>query len=102
MPRLSDGTKDKCRLGLTRTFQRESPMTNSSFVRSLIAQAAIEIVPPRIRISLLEDAIFRQEYNLKSDAILLLTDVGVSLLRSTLYDAARKVLSGELGTKVVD
>lgn len=70
-------------------------MTNSPYVRAVIAQSALRVVPPLIRNTLIEDANFRDEYGLVSDAVLSFGDSGVSVQRSALYDAVRKALSGE-------
>ena len=37
-------------------------MANSPYVRAALAQAALEMAPPLIRRTLIEDADFREEY----------------------------------------
>lgn len=77
-------------------------MTNSPYVRSALAQAALELLPPLIRKTLLEDANFREVYRFKTDAVISFNDSGVSIQRSILFDAFRKILSGASVTDVTD
>ncbi|MEW8051280.1 MAG: hypothetical protein AB2809_12975 [Candidatus Thiodiazotropha sp.] len=74
-------------------------MSNTPYVRAAMAQAALELVPPLIRKTLLEEREFREEYGFKADAVLAFGDSGVSIQRSALFDAIREILSGvsELG-----
>ena len=62
----------------------------------------MELVPPLIRKTLLEDADFREEYGFKTDAVLSFGDSGVSIQRSDFFDAIRKVLSGASEMEVTD
>jgi len=76
--------------------------TNTTYIRSALAQAALEQVPPLIRESLLEMKRFREEFGFKSDAVLTFGKFGVSVQRSELFDAIRKILSGESEMEVTD
>ena len=62
-------------------------MTNSPYVRSALAQAALELAPPLIRKTLLEESGFREEYGFRADAVLSFGDSGVSVQRSDLFEA---------------
>ncbi len=77
-------------------------MTNSLYVRSALAQAALELAPPLIRKTLLEESEFREGYGFRADAILAFGDSGVSIQRSELFDAIREVLSGASEMVVTD
>lgn len=77
-------------------------MTNSPYVRSALAQAALELAPPLIRKSLLEKQVFREEYGFRADAVLAFGDSGVSIQRSELFNAIRKILSGVSEMEVTD
>ena len=67
-----------------------------------MAQAALELVPPLIRKTLLEESEFREEYGFRADAVLALGDSGVSIQRSELFNAIRKILSGASEMEVTD
>ena len=75
---------------------------NSPYVRSALAKMALELAPPLIRDTLLEESGFREEYGFITDPILSFTNSGVSFQRSSLYDAVRKVLSGAEEKKVTN
>ena len=75
---------------------------NSPYVRSALAKMALELAPPLIRDTLLEESGFREEYGFITDPILSFPNSGVSFRRSSLYDAIRKVLSGAAEKKVTD
>ncbi len=77
-------------------------MTNSPYVRSALAQAALELSPPLIRETLLEESGFREEYGFSADAVLSFDDFGVSVQRSDLFKAVRKILSGASVKEVTD
>lgn len=77
-------------------------MTNSAYVRTVLAKAGLEYVPPLIRGTLLEDASFQKEYGLAIDPILSFGDSSVSFQRSDFFDAVCKVLSDALETEVTD
>lgn len=67
-------------------------MTNGPYVRSSLAQAALEHFPPLIRKTLIEQRDFREEYGFRTDAVIALRDTGVSIPRSELFEAIRVVL----------
>lgn len=69
-------------------------MTEIPFTRAVMVQAALGIVPPLIRETLVEDVKFREEFGLKTDAVISFGDSGVSVQRSELYNAVRNSLSG--------
>ena len=60
-----------------------------------MAQVALELVPPLIRKSLLNDQNFREDYGFKMEAVIAFGASGVSVQRSELFDAVRAVLGGE-------
>lgn len=77
-------------------------MTNSPYARSALAQAALVLVHPLIRDTLIEDADFREEYGFTTDAVISFGDSGVSVQRSDLFDAVRKILAGASVKDVTD
>ena len=77
-------------------------MTNSLDIRSALAQAALNFVPPLIRETLLEDSDFRDEYDISTDSVLSFGDSGVSIDRRQLFDAVRNVLAGASSQEVID
>ena len=77
-------------------------MTNSLDIRSALAQAALNFVPPLIRETLLEDSDFRDEYDISTDSVLSFGDSGVSIDRHQLFDAVRNVLAGAPSQEVID
>jgi len=77
-------------------------MSNSPYVRAALAQAALDFVPPLMRKTLVEDPAFREEYGLRTDAVLAFGNSGVSIQRSELFDAIREILSGASELKVTD
>lgn len=77
-------------------------MTNSPYVRSALAQVALELAPPLIRKTLLGELEFREEYGFRADAVLAFGDSGVSIQRTELFDAIRKILSGASEMGVTD
>lgn len=77
-------------------------MTNNPHLRATMAYAALQLAPPLIRQTLLDDAAFRSEFGFKTDAVLDFGDSGVSIQRSTVFDAARKVLAESPGVEVTD
>ena len=77
-------------------------MTNSPYVRSALAQAAMGLAPPLIRETLISDSDFREEYGFKSDAVLVFSNPDVSIQRSGLFDAIRKSISGASDIEVTD
>jgi len=78
-------------------------MTNSPNVRSALAHAALkELVPPLIRETLIEESEFRKEYSFKTTSDISFGDSGVSVQRSILFEAVRKILSGTSTEEVTD
>ena len=77
-------------------------MKNSPYVRSALAQAALELSPPLIRESLLKESSFLQEYDFTADAVLCFGDPAVSVQRSDLLDAVRSLFSGLPEIEVTD
>lgn len=77
-------------------------MKNSPYVRSALARAALELAPPLLRKSLLEEANFREEYGFTADAVLSFGDSGVSVQRSDLLDAVRSLFADGPEIEVTD
>ena len=77
-------------------------MTNSPYVRAALAQAALELTPPLIRNTLIEDADFREEYGFTADAVLSFEAFGLSAGRSELFNAIGTLFSGKSEVKVTD
>ena len=77
-------------------------MTNNPYLRATLAYAALELAPPLIRQTLLDDLAFKSEFGFKTKAVLDFGDSGVSIQRSTIFDSARKVLSGDSEVEVAD
>ena len=77
-------------------------MTSNPYLRATLAYAALEFAPPLIRQTLLDDSAFRSEYGFRTEAVLDFGDSGVSIQRSAIFDAARKVLSGSPEVEVTD
>lgn len=77
-------------------------MINSPYERTVMAGAALELVPPLIRKTLLNDQSFSEEYGVKPEAIITFRESGVSIQRSELFDAVRIVLGGEGPAELTD
>ena len=77
-------------------------MTSPLPERSAIAIAALRLYPPLIRKSLLNDASFVGENDLKTIAMIPLSDNGPTLCRSDLFNAIRAVLSGSISSNITD
>jgi hypothetical protein len=77
-------------------------MTSPLPDKDAIAIAALSLYPPLIRKSLLNDASFVDEYDLKIIVIISLSDNGPTLCRSDLFNAIRAVLSGGISANVTD
>ena len=75
---------------------------NSPHVRAAVAQGLLELAPPLIRMSLLDNTQFREEFSFDRDRLLEFGDSGPSFTRTRLYDAIRRALSGKSGLKVTD
>ena len=77
-------------------------MMNIPYARYALSRKALEFVPPLIRDTLLENSSFRERYGFRKELILSFPDSDISFRRSSLYDTARKVLSGASEKKVID
>lgn len=77
-------------------------MTNSPYVKSAMALAAMEFVPPLIHKTLLEEVGFRKEFDFLASAVLSFDDLGVSFQRTDLFKAVRNVLAGSSWKQVID
>jgi hypothetical protein len=77
-------------------------VTNSPYFRSALALAALELAPPLIRETLLEESGFREEYGFRAEIVLSLGDSGASFQRSSLFAAVRKILAGASVKEVTD
>ena len=66
------------------------------------ALIALQRTPPLIGETLIENPKFRKEYGIREDAIIAFHDSGISVRRSVLNNAVRRVLSGALKKKVMD
>ena len=77
-------------------------LNNSPYIRSLLAQLALEIAPPLIRNSLLEEIDFRDEYGLRLDAELSIGDSNITIQRSDLFGAVREIITGASEMVVTD
>ena len=73
---------------------------NSPDVKS--ALIALQRTPPLIGETLIENPKFRKEYGIREDAIIAFHDSDISVRRSFLNNAVRRVLSGALKKKVMD
>ncbi|MFA5494232.1 MAG: hypothetical protein WC247_05595 [Porticoccaceae bacterium] len=70
--------------------------------RATMVGAALELVPPLIRKSLLNDQHFCEEYGFKTEAMITFGSSGVSIQQSELFNAVRTVLAGEGPAKLTD
>lgn len=77
-------------------------MTNNPFTRAILVRAALGFVPPLVRMTLLEDPSFREEYGLHMDVEIAFDGSGFSFQRSALFEAIRNVLSGTSVVEVID
>lgn len=77
-------------------------MTNTPYERAAMAGAALELVPPLIRKSLLNEQSFREEYGFKTEAMIALGSSGVSVQRSKLFNAVRTVFAGKASAELTD
>lgn len=77
-------------------------MTNTPYERAVMVSAALKAVPPLIRKSLLNELSFREEYGLKTEAIIALGPYGISVQRSKLFNAVRAVLAGKAPVELTD
>ena len=77
-------------------------MSNISYTKSAMAQAALEFTSPLIRESLLEESEFRQEYGFSTEEVLTFGDPGFSIRSSELFDAVREALASTAEIEVTD
>ena len=77
-------------------------MTTDADAKSVLAQTALNFVPPLVRETLLKDSDFREKYGLATDSVLSFGDSGVSIDRRQLFDAVRNVLAGASSQEVID
>ena len=77
-------------------------MGNSPYIKSALAEAALGLMPPAIRDTLLEEPEFLQKYNIKVETTLTFGDSGFSVYCPTLLDSIRTVLSGTVEHEVTD
>ena len=77
-------------------------MSESSYTRAALLEVALNNVPPLIRRSLLHNSGFRDEYGLKTDAVIALSDSVTSFQRSNLFRAVRDVLGGTPSVTLTD
>lgn len=77
-------------------------MTKTRYERAALASTALELVPPLLRKSLLNDQHFREQYGLKTEAMIVLGSSDISFQRSALFNAVRAVLAGESPVELID
>lgn len=77
-------------------------MTNSADKKAVIADIVLKLAPPLIRSSLLNDQSFREEYGLKTDAMIAFGKSDVSVQRSELLNAVRTVLAAKAPAELTD
>lgn len=77
-------------------------MTNSPYEKAAIANAALGLYSPLIRKSLLNEQSFREDYDVKMEAMISFRSNGVSVQRSVLFDAIRTVLAGNTSVEFTD
>ena len=77
-------------------------MTNTPYERAAMAGVALELVPPLIRKSLLNEQSFREEYGFKTDAMIAFGSSGFSVQQSEFFNAVRTVLAGETPAELTD
>ena len=77
-------------------------MSDTPYLRLAVARATLELAPPLIRKSLLDAPEFRQEYGMRTEAVLAFGDSGVSIQRSRIFGAIRQSLAGVAELEVTD
>ncbi len=77
-------------------------MKNSAEIKLELARLGLEIVPPLIRETLLDDSKFRDEYEFDYEDIVVVGNDDISIRRSHLFNAIRKLFSGVLETEIID
>ena len=77
-------------------------MTTDLDPKTIFAMHFLELTPPLIRQTLLEDSEFRDEYGLTTDSVLSFGDTGLSIDRRELFDGIREVLARDSNREVID
>ena len=77
-------------------------MGGDAQVRALLVGAALDYLPPIVRECVLANSEFRRRHGIQAQCILSFGDSGISMRRSVLTGALRKVLSGVWERKVID
>ena len=77
-------------------------MSDAPYLGVEAALAALEVVPPLIRNSLLDDPEFTREWGLRTEALVAFGDSGVSIQRSRIFGAVRQCLRGVAELEVID
>lgn len=67
-----------------------------------MVSAALKLVPPLIRDSLLNEQGFREEYGFKSEAVIAFESSDISFQRSELFNAIRTVITGKAPAELID
>ena len=75
---------------------------NNPYVKSVLAQTALDLTLPLIRKTLLGDRDFRKEYGIEVNSIISFPAFDISFHLSSLYNAVRRVLSGASEKKVIN
>lgn len=77
-------------------------MTNSLYEKAVLAGAALNLFPPLIRDSLLNDKGLMEKYGLTAEPIIVLGENEASFKQSKLFNAIRAVLAHEVSIQVTD
>ena len=77
-------------------------MNNSPELKSALALAALELHPPLVQDTLLDDKKFKEEYGIKLDGVLSIGEANCSFSSSVLCGAVQRVLSSTQTEKVTD
>lgn len=76
-------------------------MTNTPYERAAMVRAALELVPPLIRDSLLSEQSFREEYGFKTNATIAFGSSGVAMQRSEFFNAVRTVFAEKASVELI-
>ena len=77
-------------------------MSNPHYVKAAIAQTVLQLAPPLIQKSILDESAFRQEYGFSTEEVLTFGDPGFSIRSSELFDAVREALANIAEIEVTD
>ena len=77
-------------------------MKNSPYIRAVLAQAVLKLVPPLICETLISERSFRNEYGFKMGAVVALGDFDLSIQRTELFKSIRAVFAGASEVEVKD